>query len=73
MAAVWLSSVSLAQACTVCRPKVEAGIYNQAYTANAALVLLPVLLLVGASLLLYFSPALPLWKMPPPLPSTGPR
>jgi hypothetical protein len=38
-------------ACPWCRPRVQAGIYTPAYTANLGLVLLPivVLLALGAS------------------------
>lgn len=55
-----------ARACTVCRPQVEAGIYNATYSANALVLLLPVLLLVGGSLLLFYSPNYRSWKTSPP-------
>ena len=68
-----LLSGSVARACTVCRPKVEAGIYNATYPANALALLFPVLLLIGGSLLLYYLPNLPSWKTSPPRRNTGPR
>jgi hypothetical protein len=39
----------------VCRPRVEAGIHNGAYTANLLLVLLPVALLLLGGLGLFFA------------------
>lgn len=59
---------STAQACAVCRPKVQAAIHNQHYAANTLLMLLPIGLLVTGALLLFFSPNLALWKptSPPP-------
>ena len=41
--------------CAVCRPRVEAGIHNGAYTANLLLVLLPVALLLLGGLGLFFA------------------
>lgn len=64
-----LAGAQATDACTVCRPKVQAAIHNQQYAANALLMLLPILLLVGGALLLYFSPSLSLWKTAPPRPS----
>ncbi|MFD2718055.1 hypothetical protein ACFST9_04970 [Hymenobacter monticola] len=46
---------SAARACAVCRPKVQAGIYNAAYSANLLLVLLPVALLLALGLALFFA------------------
>jgi len=43
-----------ARACTVCRPKVEAGIHNAAYSANLLLVLLPVALVLALGLAVFF-------------------
>ena len=51
-----------AQACAVCRPRVQAAIHNPDYAANALLLLLPIGLLVAGALLLFFSPNLVLWK-----------
>lgn len=65
-----LAITTTAQACTVCRPKVAAAIYAPGYTAHVGLVLLPIALLVGGALLLYFSPTLALWK-PTPRSSTA--
>ena len=62
---------SAAQACVVCRPKVQAAIYNPDYAANALLVLLPIGLLVTGALLLFFSANLALWKPTPPPPTTA--
>ncbi|GAA4359401.1 hypothetical protein GCM10023185_25970 [Hymenobacter saemangeumensis] len=45
---------SAALACTVCRPRVEAGIHNADYAANLALLLLPVGLLLGLGLGLFY-------------------
>jgi len=55
---------SLATACPWCRPRVQAGIYTPAYSANLLLVLLPVavLLALGVGVFywdkfrLYFAP-----------------
>ncbi|WP_046244158.1 hypothetical protein [Hymenobacter terrenus] len=44
-----------AWACTVCRPRVQAGIHNDAYTANLLLILLPVAVLLLAGLGLFFA------------------
>ena len=41
-------------ACTVCRPRVEAGIHNADYNANLGLILLPVALLLALGLGLYY-------------------
>jgi hypothetical protein len=63
-----------ASACPVCRPRVQAAIYNQHYPATALLVLLPVLLLAAGGVGLYFSSRLALWKtnLPRPLPAPAP-
>ena len=47
-----------AWACRVCRPRVDAGIYDAGYQANLLLVLLPVLLLLAFVAGLYYAPAL---------------
>ena len=53
---VWLSVFTLAAAaCPVCRPKVQAGIHDQAYSANLLLVLLPVALLLAGGVGLFFA------------------
>ncbi|MGI4866395.1 MAG: hypothetical protein ACRYFZ_20885 [Janthinobacterium lividum] len=67
-----LLATSPAWACPVCRPKVQAAIYNQHYLATALLVLLPVLLLAAGGVGLYFSSRLALWKtnLPRPLPAS---
>lgn len=57
-----LATATLAQACPVCRPKVQAAIFGPHYLGTALLVLLPVLLLAAAGLGLYFSPRLASWK-----------
>jgi hypothetical protein len=44
-----------ARACAVCRPKVQAGIHNAAYSANLLLVLLPVALLLALGLAVFFA------------------
>lgn len=67
-----MASSTVALGCTVCRPKVEAGIYTPAYSTTALVLLLPILLLVGGSLLLYYSPKRLPWKTPP-LPDIAPR
>ncbi|SFQ58066.1 hypothetical protein [Hymenobacter arizonensis] len=43
-----------AQACPVCRPKVEAGIYGADYAPHLLLVLLPVAVLLGLGLGLFY-------------------
>ncbi|WP_375419282.1 hypothetical protein [uncultured Hymenobacter sp.] len=53
-ALLWLSGTA-AQACAVCRPRVQAGIHNEAYAANLALVLLPVAMLLLGGLGLFFA------------------
>ena len=42
-------------ACAVCRPRVQAGIHNEAYSANLLLVLLPVALLLAGGVGLFFA------------------
>ncbi|MBX0292371.1 hypothetical protein K3G63_18130 [Hymenobacter sp. HSC-4F20] len=61
--AVWLTCCLLltgpgAQACRVCRPRVQAGIHNTEYTANLLLLLLPVVLLLLIGVGVYFASAL---------------
>jgi hypothetical protein len=41
--------------CAVCRPRVEAGIHNGAYTANLLLVMLPVAVVLLGGLGLFFA------------------
>jgi hypothetical protein len=55
--AAWLLALLPAAACTVCRPRVQAGIHNEAYAANLLLVLLPVALLLALGLGLFWAPA----------------
>jgi len=43
-----------AWACPWCRPRVRAGIYNAAYSANVLLVLLPVAVLLALGLALFY-------------------
>lgn len=50
----WLLPGSGAWACAWCRPRVQAGIYNAAYTANLALVLLPVAVLLALGVGLFY-------------------
>ena len=50
---LWLVP-SLAGACPVCRPRVEAGIHNAAYATNVLLVLLPVALLLAGGVGLFY-------------------
>jgi hypothetical protein len=45
---------SLATACPWCRPRVQAGIYTPAYSANLLLVLLPVALLLALGMGLFY-------------------
>lgn len=71
LATLWLLTTTAAHACKVCRPKVEAAIHTSDYSANFLLLLLPIALLVGGALLLYFSPTLALWKPTTPPPSTA--
>lgn len=52
-----LSSLLLAPAawaCPWCRPKVQAGIYTPAYSANVLLVLLPVAVLLAVGVAVYY-------------------
>ena len=65
-----LLAATTALACRVCRPKVEAAIHAPDYTATLLLLLLPVGLLVGGALLLFFSPTLFSWKPTSPPRST---
>jgi hypothetical protein len=44
-----------AGACAVCRPRVQAGIHDEAYAANLLLVLLPVGLLLLGGVGLFFA------------------
>jgi hypothetical protein len=57
-----LLATNTAWACPVCRPKVQAAVYNQHYLTTALLVLLPVLLLAVGGVGLYFSSRIALWK-----------
>jgi hypothetical protein len=43
-----------AGACPWCRPRVQAGIYTPAYTANLLLVLLPVAVLLAVGIGLFY-------------------
>ena len=43
-----------AGACPWCRPRVQAGIYTPAYTANVLLVLLPVAVLLALGIGLFY-------------------
>ena len=54
VALLWLLGAA-AEACAVCRPRVQAGIHNGAYSANLLLVLLPVALLLLGGLGLFFA------------------
>lgn len=52
-----LSSLLLAPAawaCPWCRPRVRAGIYTPAYSANLLLVLLPVAVLLAVGVAVYY-------------------
>ncbi|OON69773.1 hypothetical protein [Hymenobacter sp. CRA2] len=49
----WLSQP--AWACRVCRPRVQAGIHTADYAANLLWLLLPVALLIGGGLAVYFA------------------
>lgn len=50
-----------ARACAVCRPQVDATVYDAAYTTRLALVTLPVLLLVAGAVGLLVADA---WRRP---------
>jgi hypothetical protein len=49
---LWLAPA--AWACPWCRPRVQAGIYTPAYTANVLLVLMPVALLLALGVALFY-------------------
>ncbi|WP_426061089.1 hypothetical protein [Hymenobacter sp. B1770] len=49
-----LLACAIAAACPVCRPKVEAGIYNADYAPHLLLVLLPVAVVLGLGLALFY-------------------
>jgi hypothetical protein len=54
---ILLSSLLLAPAawaCPWCRPRVQAGIYTPAYSANVLLVLLPVAVLLAVGVSVYY-------------------
>ena len=51
LACLWSAG---AVACPWCRPRVRAGIYTPAYTANVLLVLLPVAVLLGVGIGLFY-------------------
>jgi len=53
LAIIWLLP-TVCQACTVCRPKVQAAIHTPEYSANVALLLLPVVVLLLLGLGLYY-------------------
>ncbi|MGI4883474.1 MAG: hypothetical protein ACRYFR_00770 [Janthinobacterium lividum] len=50
---LWLPGPA-AWACAWCRPRVQAGIHNAAYTANLVLVLLPVAVLLALGVGLFY-------------------
>ncbi len=52
LGSLWLAPA--AWACPWCRPRVRAGIYTPAYTANVLLVLLPVAVLLALGLALFY-------------------
>ena len=58
VAGLLLLTARAAEACAVCRPRVQAGIHDDAYAANLLLVLLPVALLLLGGVGLFFAPAI---------------
>jgi hypothetical protein len=54
LVSVLLIAAAPAQACAWCRPRVEAGIHDAAYGKRMLLVLLPVGLLLGLGVGLFF-------------------
>lgn len=44
-----------ASACPECRAKVESGIYNQDFSINLFVILLPILILTAAGIALYYA------------------
>lgn len=71
--AVWLTCCllltgPLAQACRVCRPRVQAQIHTPDYTTNLLVLLLPVGLVLLIGLGLFFAPALKSRLTPTPRP-----
>ena len=57
---------SLAWACRVCRPRVQATIHTPDYTANLLVLLLPVGLLLAGGLGLYFAADIKRYFLPSP-------
>ena len=53
-AALWLTS-TVAWACRVCRPRVQATIHTPEYTGNLLVLLLPIGILLVGGLGLYFA------------------
>ena len=49
-----LLAAPAAWACSWCRPKVRAGIYTPAYSANVLLVLLPVAVLLAVGVVVFY-------------------
>jgi len=56
---------SLATACPWCRPRVQAGIYTPAYSANLLLVLLPVAVVLALGTGLFYWDKLRPYFTPP--------
>lgn len=59
----WLNSLlwllpTVASACAVCRPKVQAAIHNADYSVNVLLLLSPVALLLAVGVGLYYADAI---------------
>ena len=63
--ALWLVSFA-ADACTVCRPRVQATIHTPEYTGNLLLLLLPISILLVGSVGLYFAADIKRYFLTPP-------
>jgi uncharacterized protein HemY len=47
-----------ASACRQCRPLVQAGIYSHDFSSNVFVIILPIVILVGIALAIYFADTL---------------
>lgn len=63
--ALWLVS-SVAYACRVCRPRVQAAIHTPEYTGNLLLLLLPIGILLVGGVGLYFAADIKRYFLTPP-------
>jgi hypothetical protein len=64
---------TVASACAICRPKVQAAIHNADYSVNVLLLLLPVALLLAVGVGLYYADAIWARVQPSSQPALAPN